>query len=61
MLTQGLIYTLIPFSIAWLLRGTASAITVSIGFLWLPWMLGPILPDWVKQNVVRVPSGRRRE
>ena len=51
-LTQGLIYTLIPFSIAWLLRGTASAITVSIGFLWLPWMLGPILPDWVKQNVL---------
>ncbi len=51
-LTQILNYALIPFAIAWLLRGTASAITVSIGFLWLPWMLGPILPDWVKHNVL---------
>jgi ABC-type transport system involved in multi-copper enzyme maturation permease subunit len=51
-ITQMLNYTLIPFAIGWLLRGTASAITVSIGFLWLPWMLGPILPDWVKQNVL---------
>lgn len=51
-LTQGLIYTLIPFAFGWLLRGTASAITVSLGFMWLPLMLGPILPDWVKQNVV---------
>ena len=46
-------YALIPFSIAWLLRGAASAITVSLGFLWLPWMLGPVLPAWVKENVVR--------
>lgn len=52
-LTQGLIYTMIPFSLAWLLRGTASAITVSIGFLWLPWMIGSIVPVWVKQNVLR--------
>lgn len=52
-LTQGLIYTMIPFSIAWLLRNTASAITVSIGFLWLPWMIGPIVPVWVKENVLR--------
>lgn len=52
-LTQGLIYTLIPFAIGWLLRGTASAITVSIGFLWLPWMIGPIVPEWVKTNVLR--------
>jgi ABC-2 type transport system permease protein len=51
-LTQALNYALIPFAIGWLLRGTASAITVSIGFLWLPWMLGPILPDWVKHNVL---------
>lgn len=51
-LTQGLIYTLIPFSIGWLLRSTASAITISLGFMWLPWMLGPILPEWVNQNVV---------
>jgi ABC-2 type transport system permease protein len=52
-LTQGLIYTIIPFSIAWLLRGTASAITVSLGFLWMPWMIAPIVPDWIKLNVLR--------
>jgi ABC-2 type transport system permease protein len=52
-LTQMLNYAVIPFAIAWLLRGTASAITVSIGFLWLPWMLGPVLPLWVKENVLR--------
>lgn len=52
-LTQMLNYALIPFAISWILRGTASAITVSIGFLWLPWMLGPILPDVVKHNVLR--------
>jgi ABC-type transport system involved in multi-copper enzyme maturation permease subunit len=51
--TQMLNYAVIPFAIAWLLRGAASAITVSIGFLWLPWMLGPILPVWAKENVVR--------
>jgi hypothetical protein len=53
MLTQVLNYALIPFTIGWLLRSTASAITVSIGFLWLPWMLGPILPVWVKEHVLR--------
>jgi ABC-2 type transport system permease protein len=52
-LSQVLNYALIPFSVAWLLRGTASAITVSLGFLWLPWMLGPVLPTWVKENVLR--------
>jgi ABC-2 type transport system permease protein len=52
-LTQMLNYALLPFAISWILRGTASAITVSIGFLWLPWMLGPILPDVVKHHVVR--------
>ena len=52
-LAQGLIYTLIPFSVAWLLRGTASAITVSLGFLFLPWMLAPIVPIWAQQNLFR--------
>ena len=52
-LTQALNYALLPFAIGWLLRGTASAITVSIGFLWLPWMLGPILPLWAKEHVLR--------
>src|SRR5680860_1400743 len=47
-LTQVLNYALIPFAIAWLLRGAASAIPVSLGFLWLPWILGPVLPLWVK-------------
>lgn len=50
---QGPLYTLIPFSIAWLLRGTASAITVSIGLFLLPWMLAPLLPIWVRENVLR--------
>lgn len=50
---QGPLYTLLPFAIAWLLRGTASAITVSIGFFFLPWMLAPLLPIWVRENVLR--------
>jgi ABC-type transport system involved in multi-copper enzyme maturation permease subunit len=50
---QGLICTLIPFSFAWLLRGTASAITTSLGFAVLPWMLTPLVPLWVKTNVFR--------
>lgn len=50
---QGPIYTLIPFAVAWLLRGTASTITASIGFFFLPWMMGPILPIWVRENVLR--------
>lgn len=53
LLTQMVNYALLPFAISWILRGTASAITVSIGFLWLPWMLGPILPDVAKHNVLR--------
>ena len=51
-LTQMLNYALIPFAIAWLLRSAASAIAVALGFLWLPWMLGPVLPAGVKENVV---------
>lgn len=50
-LLQGLICTLIPFSFAWLLRGTASAITTSLGFAVLPWMLTTIVPLWVRENV----------
>ena len=52
-LVQGVLYTLIPFSIAWLLRGTASAITTSIAFFFLPWMMAPLFPLWVKENVLR--------
>jgi branched-subunit amino acid permease len=50
---QGPLYTLIPFAVAWLMRGTASTITASIGFFFLPWMMGPLLPIWVKENVLR--------
>jgi ABC-2 type transport system permease protein len=53
MFVVGLTHTLIPFAIAWLLRGTASAITASIAFFFLPWMLSPILPAWLQQNVLR--------
>jgi ABC-2 type transport system permease protein len=53
MFVVGLTHTLIPFSIAWLLRGTASAITTSIAFFFLPWMLTPILPVWLQENVLR--------
>ncbi|TVR68883.1 MAG: hypothetical protein EA415_15510 [Sphaerobacteraceae bacterium] len=52
-LVVPLSYTLISFSIAFLLRGTASAITASIGFMWLPFMLAPLLPAWIQQNVLR--------
>jgi hypothetical protein len=51
--TQMLNYAVIPFAFAWLLRSAASAITISLGFMWLPWMLGPLLPVWVKENVLR--------
>lgn len=53
MVTQVLNYALIPLAIGWLLRSAATAITVSIGFMWLPWMLMPILPEWAKENVMR--------
>jgi ABC-2 type transport system permease protein len=50
---SSLAFTLIPMSIAYLLRGTASALTTSIGFFVLPSMLSPLLPAWVQQNVFR--------
>lgn len=52
-LVQATVYTMIPFSIAWLLRGTATAITVSLGFLLLPFNLASIVPTWVQANVFR--------
>jgi ABC-2 type transport system permease protein len=52
-LVQALIYTAIPFAIAWLLRGTASAITLSVGLFFLPWMLAPMLPAWLQTHVLR--------
>jgi hypothetical protein len=44
---------MIPFSIACLLRGTATTITASIGFLFLPSLLAVTVPTWVQANVLR--------
>jgi ABC-2 type transport system permease protein len=52
-LGQALVYTLVPFLIAWILRGTASAITAALGFLMLPGMLLPLMPEWVQANLLR--------
>lgn len=52
-LVSALTATLIPFSIACLLRGTASAITASIGLYFLPAMTAPLLPSWIQENVIR--------
>jgi len=52
-LVQGAMHTLIPFAFAWLLRGAAAAITLSIGFSVLPWMMTNMVPQWVKENVLR--------
>lgn len=52
-LLEGLNHALIPFAFAWLLRSTASAITASIGFSVLPWVITPMVPLWVQENVLR--------
>lgn len=53
-----LTYTLISLSFAYLLRGTALAITVAIGFLFLAVQLAPLLPAWIQQHVLRyLPDG----
>jgi ABC-2 type transport system permease protein len=52
-LVVPLIYILISFAFAWLLRGTASAITAAIGFIFLPYTLAPLLPVWIQQHVLR--------
>jgi ABC-2 type transport system permease protein len=52
-LAQATVYTMVPFAIAWLMRSTATAITASFGFLFLPWMLAGVLPTWVQANVIR--------
>jgi ABC-2 type transport system permease protein len=46
-------YTLISLSIAYLLRGTAVAITAAFGFIFLTSNLGPLLPDWFQRHVYR--------
>lgn len=48
-----MIYVLIPFSIGFLLRGTASAITAAIGMFFLPLMLSALLPAWAQENIIR--------
>lgn len=57
---QGTLEILIPLSIAWILRSAAAAITAAIGFFVLPWMLTPLVPLWVKENVFRyLPANAR--
>lgn len=51
--SQALVYTLIPFAIAWLLRSAASAIAVSFGFIFLTSVISPLVPVWIQQNVLR--------
>jgi ABC-2 type transport system permease protein len=51
-IARGLICTLIPFSIAFLMRGAASAITMSIGLFALPVLLAPLLPVWIRENIL---------
>lgn len=48
-----LTYTLISLSIAYLLRGTAVAITTAFGFIFLTSNLGPLLPAWFQEHVYR--------
>lgn len=52
-LVVPLTYTLISLSIAYLLRGTAVAITAAFGFIFLTSNLGPLLPAWFQQHVYR--------
>lgn len=52
-LVVSLTYTLIPLSFAYVLRRTASAITVAFGFLFLTSNLAPLLPVWVQQHILR--------
>jgi ABC-2 type transport system permease protein len=52
-LLQGVITSMIPFAFAWLLRSGAAAISVSLGFSVLPWMLLSVVPQWVQVNVLR--------
>lgn len=50
---QALVYTLIGFSMAWLLRNTAGAITAAMGFLLLPYFVAPVMPEWVQENILK--------
>lgn len=52
-LVVTLTYTLISLAFAYLLRGTAVAITSAFGFLFLSSNLGPLLPDTIQKHVVR--------
>lgn len=52
-IARGLINTLVPFSIAFLMRGAVSAITTSIGLFALPVLLAPLLPVWIQQNILQ--------
>jgi ABC-2 type transport system permease protein len=49
----GAVYTMIPFALAFLLRGTAGAITAAVAFFFAPWILSALLPRWFQENVIR--------
>lgn len=52
-LVVPLTYTLISLSFAYLLRGTAVAITTAFGFIFLTANMVPLLPAWIQKNVFR--------
>lgn len=49
----GLVYVLVPFGLGFLLRSTASALTLSIVMFFLPGMIGATMPRWIQENVLR--------
>ncbi|TDQ53428.1 hypothetical protein [Actinorugispora endophytica] len=51
------VFPLTALALGFLLRGTAAAITTAIAVMWLPAIIGALLPDWVRENVVRYTPG----
>jgi hypothetical protein len=52
-LVVPLTFTLIPLSLTYVLRRTASAMTAAIGILFLPSVMAPALPAWFQQHILR--------
>jgi ABC-2 type transport system permease protein len=52
-LVVPLTFTLIPLSLTYMLRRTASAMTAAIGILFLPSVMAPALPAWFQQHILR--------
>lgn len=45
-------FPLIGACLAFVLRSTAGAITATLGFLWLPSIVGSFLPRWWQENII---------